>query len=90
MAVIIATAAGGKAGSLGRMSLSLRAPWLDLCSIMPSSILANTACIGCGLKSPAETNFCASIARSCEICGLAVRMAAAWTPRQAAAILPPA
>jgi hypothetical protein len=53
-------------GVLAHIIRSLRAPWLDLCPIMPFSILANTPGIGSGLKSPAGTNLCAIIARSCE------------------------
>ncbi len=56
--------------ALTRISHSLRTPWLDLCSIRSFSILADTSCIGCGLKSPAETNLCAIIVRSCEKYGL--------------------
>jgi hypothetical protein len=48
---------------LARITLGLRTPWLGLCSIKPFSILADTPGIGSGLKSPAETNPCAIIAR---------------------------
>jgi hypothetical protein len=51
---------------LARIIHGLRAPWLDLCSIMSFSILAGTSSTGSGLKSPAETNPCAIITRSRE------------------------
>ena len=77
--------------TLARISHNLRAPWLDLCPIMPFSILGDTSCIACGLKSPAGTKRSSSakrdsadtrvlgaiIARSCEKYGPDVKAGAA-------------